>query len=124
MNFIKDNGTGQEIPDPPKYIDFCRGDAEDAMSEASANEAYTMAQFPRPINPTPPLPLPHGSQRETPNPPPLLYTACCLSSTRDKPCRGPLGPADGHIGLGGGEVERKARKVHLAPERAHNVVLL
>lgn len=52
MTFIKDKGTGQEIPDPPKYIDFCRGDASDAASEASMEEAYTVAQFPRAINPT------------------------------------------------------------------------
>jgi hypothetical protein len=52
MTFIKEKGTGQEIPDPPKYIDFCRGDASDAASEASVDEAYTVAQFPRAINPT------------------------------------------------------------------------
>jgi hypothetical protein len=52
MTFIKDRGTGQEIPDPPKYIDFCRGDASDAASEASVDESYTVAQFPRAINPT------------------------------------------------------------------------
>ncbi|KIW08437.1 uncharacterized protein PV09_01340 [Verruconis gallopava] len=51
ITFIKEKGTGQEIPDPPKYIDFCRGDASDAASEASMDEAYTVAQFPRPINP-------------------------------------------------------------------------
>lgn len=52
MTFIKEKGTGQEIPDPPKYIDFCRGDASDAASEASVDEAYSVAQFPRAINPT------------------------------------------------------------------------
>ena len=49
--FIKDNATGQEIPDPPKFIDFCRGDVNDAASESSEEGAYTVAQFPRPINP-------------------------------------------------------------------------
>jgi len=49
--FIKENGTGQEIPDPPKFIDFCRGDVNDTASEASEEGAYTVAQFPRPINP-------------------------------------------------------------------------
>lgn len=49
--FIKDSGTGQEIPEPPKYIDFCRGDVNDTTSEASEEGAYTVAQFPRPINP-------------------------------------------------------------------------
>ncbi|KAK3064026.1 hypothetical protein LTS18_010816 [Coniosporium uncinatum] len=51
LNFIKDQGTGQEIPDPPKFINFCRGDADDAASEASTDEAYTVAQFQRAMNP-------------------------------------------------------------------------
>ncbi|KAG7111508.1 Septation protein imp2 like [Verticillium longisporum] len=34
ITFINDRGTGQEIPDPPKYINFCRGDATDTQSEA------------------------------------------------------------------------------------------
>src|SRR5690349_14676609 len=34
MHFIKISGTGQEIPDPPRYINFCRGDV-DSASEAS-----------------------------------------------------------------------------------------
>ncbi|KAF2398331.1 hypothetical protein EJ06DRAFT_532083 [Trichodelitschia bisporula] len=49
--FIKEHGTGQEIPDPPKFIDFCRGDINDSASDASDEAAYTVAQFPRPINP-------------------------------------------------------------------------
>ncbi|AEO64266.1 uncharacterized protein THITE_2110233 [Thermothielavioides terrestris NRRL 8126] len=48
--FIKEKGTGQEIPDPPKYINFCRGDME-SQSEASEDESYSVAQFPRSINP-------------------------------------------------------------------------
>ncbi|CCC09842.1 hypothetical protein SMACR_03398 [Sordaria macrospora] len=51
--FIKEKGTGQEIPDPPKYINFCRGDV-DAQSEASVepdSDAFSVAQFPRSINP-------------------------------------------------------------------------
>jgi hypothetical protein len=48
MTFIKVQGTGQDIPDPPRFIDFCREDAEDAMSEASESRP---AQFPRAINP-------------------------------------------------------------------------
>lgn len=47
--FIRDRGTGQEIPDPPKYINFCRGDL-DSQSEASEDD-YSVAQFPRSINP-------------------------------------------------------------------------
>ncbi|KAK3492880.1 uncharacterized protein B0T23DRAFT_429105 [Neurospora hispaniola] len=51
--FIKEKGTGQEIPDPPKYINFCRGDV-DAQSEISVepdSDAFSVAQFPRSINP-------------------------------------------------------------------------
>ena len=51
--FIKDFGTGQEIPDPPKYINFCRGDVDDAASlHESEDGNYSVAQFPRPINPS------------------------------------------------------------------------
>ncbi len=51
VTFIKERGTGQEIPDPPKYINFCRGDV-DSQSEASLDdETYSVAQFPRSINP-------------------------------------------------------------------------
>lgn len=50
VTFIKERGTGQEIPDPPKYINFCRGDI-DSQSEASEDESYAVAQFPRSINP-------------------------------------------------------------------------
>ncbi|ERS99054.1 SH3 domain protein [Sporothrix schenckii 1099-18] len=48
-SFIRERGTGQEIPDPPKYINFCRGDL-DSQSEASEDD-YSVAQFPRSINP-------------------------------------------------------------------------
>lgn len=51
--FIKDSGTGQEIPDPPKYINFCRGDIDDAASAVeSENGDYSVAQFQRTMNPT------------------------------------------------------------------------
>ena len=50
-NFIQEKGTGQEIPDPPKYINFCRGDLNDTASEASEDENYSVAQFQRTINP-------------------------------------------------------------------------
>ena len=49
-NFIKTCGTGQEIPDPPKYINFCRGDL-DTASEVSEDENYSVAQFSRTTNP-------------------------------------------------------------------------
>jgi hypothetical protein len=48
--FIKDLGTGQEIPDPPKFINFCRGDAE-TSSQVSDDENYSVAQFARTVNP-------------------------------------------------------------------------
>ncbi|KAF2280316.1 uncharacterized protein EI97DRAFT_118930 [Westerdykella ornata] len=48
--FIKESGTGQEIPDPPKFINFCRGDA-DTASEASDEGNYSVAQFQRTMNP-------------------------------------------------------------------------
>ena len=51
VGFIKDCGTGQEIPDPPKYINFCRGDVSDTQSEASEDDNYSVAQFQRTINP-------------------------------------------------------------------------
>jgi len=51
--FIKEVGTGQEIPDPPKYINFCRGDVDDAMSKAESEDGdYSVAQFARTMNPT------------------------------------------------------------------------
>nr|XP_001397722.2 SH3 domain protein [Aspergillus niger CBS 513.88] len=49
--FIKEKGTGQDIPDPPKFINFCRGDINDTSSEVSEEEGYSVAQFQRTINP-------------------------------------------------------------------------
>lgn len=51
LSFIKERGTGQEIPDPPRYINFCRGDLNDTASETSEDENYSVAQFPRTVNP-------------------------------------------------------------------------
>ena len=51
IGFIKERGTGQEIPDPPKYINFCRGDVSDSQSETSEDDSYSVAQFQRTINP-------------------------------------------------------------------------
>ncbi|KAH7345913.1 hypothetical protein BKA66DRAFT_325663 [Pyrenochaeta sp. MPI-SDFR-AT-0127] len=48
--FIRESGTGQEIPDPPKFINFCRGDAE-TSSQTSEDENYSVAQFARTMNP-------------------------------------------------------------------------
>lgn len=52
QGFIKERGTGQEIPDPPKYINFVRGDINDTHSETSEDDNYSVAQFPRTINPS------------------------------------------------------------------------
>jgi len=49
--FIQERGTGQEIPDPPKYINFRRGDVSDTQSESSEDDSYSVAQFQRTINP-------------------------------------------------------------------------
>lgn len=51
ISFIQEKGTGQEIPDPPKYINFCRGDLNDTASEPSEDDQYSVAQFQRTINP-------------------------------------------------------------------------
>jgi hypothetical protein len=51
--FIQEYGTGQEIPDPPKYINFCRGDLDDASSMHEDEDGnYSVAQFQRTMNPT------------------------------------------------------------------------
>lgn len=49
--FIQEKGTGQEIPDPPKYVNFCRGDLNDTASETSEDDNYSVAQFQRTLNP-------------------------------------------------------------------------
>ena len=50
VGFIKMRGTGQEIPDPPRYINFCRGDV-DSASEVSDDDNYSVAQFHRTTKP-------------------------------------------------------------------------
>ncbi|KAI9726156.1 MAG: hypothetical protein M1828_001829 [Chrysothrix sp. TS-e1954] len=64
-SFIKDSGTGQEIPDPPKFINFCRGDIGDAMSEASNDDDYQVAQFQRTMNPAFRSSSPHPSNPDS-----------------------------------------------------------
>ncbi|KAK9237654.1 hypothetical protein V1525DRAFT_360172 [Lipomyces kononenkoae] len=44
--FVKERGTGQEIPDPPKYINFM-----DGTSYRPDHENYSLAQFSRVTNP-------------------------------------------------------------------------
>jgi len=48
-NFIKGSGTGQEIPDAPKFIDFCR--EEDDFNAVPDDDDYAVAQFSRTTNP-------------------------------------------------------------------------
>ncbi|KAF2843089.1 hypothetical protein M501DRAFT_985233 [Patellaria atrata CBS 101060] len=50
-SFIRESGTGQEIPDPPKFINFCRGDLNDNASDTSDEGNYSVAQFQRTMNP-------------------------------------------------------------------------
>ncbi|KAK5088765.1 formin-binding protein [Lithohypha guttulata] len=50
-NFVKVCGTGQEIPDPPRYINFAKADCDSASEVSDDDNAYTVAQFPRSTNP-------------------------------------------------------------------------
>ncbi|KAK5954259.1 formin-binding protein [Knufia fluminis] len=50
-NFIKVCGTGQEIPDPPRYINFAKGDCDSASEVSDDDNNYHVAQFPRTTNP-------------------------------------------------------------------------
>ncbi|KAJ5683282.1 hypothetical protein N7462_006447 [Penicillium macrosclerotiorum] len=47
--FIKERGTGQEIPDAPRFINFCKED--DDVSDIEDGEGYSVAQFQRTMNP-------------------------------------------------------------------------
>ncbi|KAG0155100.1 hypothetical protein PDIDSM_673 [Penicillium digitatum] len=47
--FIKEQGTGQEIPDPPRFINFCKDD--DSGSDIDEADGYSVAQFQRTMNP-------------------------------------------------------------------------
>ncbi|KAJ5888055.1 hypothetical protein N7495_008096 [Penicillium taxi] len=51
VHFIKERGTGQEIPDPPRFINFCKEDAEDTASDVDTGDNYSVAQFQRTMNP-------------------------------------------------------------------------
>lgn len=50
VSFIRDQGTGQEIPDPPRFINFCKED-DDSASDIDSGEGYSVAQFQRTMNP-------------------------------------------------------------------------
>ena len=70
MQFIKDRGTGQEIPDPPKYINFCRGDIDETASMHNSEDGdYSVAQFQRTMNPTYRTSSPQPSTLESHNDP-------------------------------------------------------
>ena len=69
MSFIKLAGTGQEIPDPPRYINFARGDMADTASEASEDDAYSVAQFQRTMKPEYRSSSPNPSTYESHNEP-------------------------------------------------------
>ncbi|KAI5282896.1 hypothetical protein KEM54_002502 [Ascosphaera aggregata] len=49
--FIKEKGTGHEIPDPPKFINFCQGDSlnddTSSIADSEADPGYQVAQFHR-----------------------------------------------------------------------------
>lgn len=67
VHFIKTCGTGQEIPDPPRYINFAKCDS-DTASEMSEDDGYAVAQFPRTPNPafrTAESELHHPAQKES-----------------------------------------------------------
>ena len=65
MSFIQERGTGQEKYDAPKFINFCRGDVNDTSSEASEDESFSVAQYPRSINPAYRTSSPHPSTYES-----------------------------------------------------------
>ena len=50
--FIKEKGTGSDIPDPPKFVDFARSDDEDDSASESSEEGYAESQYQRTINTT------------------------------------------------------------------------
>lgn len=95
--FIRECGTGQEIPYPPKFIDFCRGDVNDTASEASNEDNYSVAQFQRPINP--------AIRSSSPQPPvasesvqsnPLIQSGNAGFEPRDSPDVTPRRPQGSH----------------------------
>ncbi|KAJ5728321.1 hypothetical protein N7493_004651 [Penicillium malachiteum] len=49
VSFIKECGTSQEIPDAPRFINFCKED--DETSSIDSAEGYSVAQFQRTMNP-------------------------------------------------------------------------
>lgn len=79
-SFILSRGTGQEIPDAPKYINFNRGDINDSASEASEDE-YSVAQFQRTVNPAYRTSSPAPTSLDSYQPPVLDNTPRSREST-------------------------------------------
>lgn len=51
LYFINERGTGQEIPDAPRFINFCKDEPNDTGSDIDEREGYSVAQFQRTMNP-------------------------------------------------------------------------
>ncbi|KAI5788468.1 hypothetical protein EDC01DRAFT_660224 [Geopyxis carbonaria] len=81
VTFITEKATGQEIPDAPKFMNFCRDYDDDEASEA-AEENYTMAQFPRSGNP--------AFRSSSPNP--SMASSHAAPESRSKPSRSSVEP--------------------------------
>ncbi|KAL4764323.1 formin-binding protein HOF1 [Aspergillus foveolatus] len=103
IHFIKERGTGQEIPAAPRFINFSRGDVNDASSDVSEEEGYSVAQFQRTINPafrsSSPQPSTYESHHEAPPAPvDLAQNGPSTPSSREpavplqKPTQPPMQP--------------------------------
>ncbi|KAJ5808207.1 hypothetical protein N7474_009476 [Penicillium riverlandense] len=97
--FIKERGTGQEIPDPPRFINFCKEDASDAGSEIG-EDGYSVAQFQRTMNPAFRTSSPQPSAYESHNDPQSDLAAQMGHPTTEKGAQQPA-PLDlrrgGHL---------------------------
>ena len=129
--FIKECGTGQEIPDPPKFIDFCRGDVNDTASEISVEDNYSVAQFQRPINPALKSSSPRlagasepAQSNEPSQSPDMGYETCeSPDATPRKPQRpqgSPQGQAYRQIPLNGAVNGRRIPDEDSLPQVPHN----
>ncbi|KAF9889118.1 hypothetical protein FE257_007607 [Aspergillus nanangensis] len=83
--FIKERGTGQDIPDAPRFINFCRGDINDTSSEISEDDGYSVAQFQRTINPAFRSSSPQPSTYESHHDPPPESPATMAHPTPSTP---------------------------------------
>ncbi|KAL2827025.1 hypothetical protein BDW59DRAFT_171569 [Aspergillus cavernicola] len=98
--FIKERGTGQEIPDAPRFINFSRGDINDTSSEVSEEDGYSVAQFQRMINPafrsSSPQPSTYESHHDTaqiePSPPSSREATVTPQKPTQPPMQQPIQP--------------------------------